>query len=236
MFLFKSNKPNEEEAYFGFTQTIKHSKYLYKSVNRDWIVTFETFPDTIIRHYSHIVPSKFIENRTLFTADKLKVVNITHKTTNKNSESIDFYYQSPLYNKYGIIKLKLNDIIIENVFERTKENDGLYGIHVVKTYETAYLYEAPTNYTGKMSIYRRVDGTLQATYYMVNGKKHGLYTSYQTNEVDIDRQTNYIDGREYGVRNTYFGISPFRNQIVLSEKIKNGRVIEKTRFDYNPKK
>lgn len=228
-FIISGNKLYINIAIKMFSRT-SNKTYVYKSIWYDLIVTLELLQDT---EFSQLSVSKYVDEHVAHLINKAKIVKIEHKITKTQYTICENFYLNSRNYIYG--STHINQIIMDTSYDCSTLFDGTNitnrGICVFKSYNAAFYSELPSNYTGKWNVYKRRTGTLQSTYNIVNGKRHGEYINFQLDGKSIEYQTNYINNIENGERLTYFSDTLIKYETILNNK-KNGLVIY---FEYPTK-
>lgn len=217
--------------------------YLYKSIQRDWVVTMEILPDTVFAKVYTTATDDDMHREHLI--NKTKIVKIEHKLSNMTKNTLDtFYFQSRLGQKSPPIAV--GQIICDSNFNADKSYHADHkiagGITVYKSYEGAFYSEIPLYFDGDWYGFRRNNGILQSVCKMRNGQKHGKYITYQQDGISIETETQYENGYETGDRLTYFGdvlirfetmVKGKRDGLVMYFKYPSGEIASKCIYQNN---
>lgn len=217
-------------------------QFVYKSIDYDWIMTFEVLPETQFLNntleYSKI-DNEYVEQ----IINKAKLIKIEHKISKKQQNKFDkFYYQYGKGRQY--LTVIIGDIVEYKRFIKAGYHDEIDGIFVYKSYDAAYYSQMPRNYTGMWFKYCKLLGVLQMSCQVQNGKKHGKSTIYNIDGETPELETSYINGDETGCRFCYFKtftknvlikienvVNSKRNGVVIYFNCQDGSLISKYEFE-----
>ncbi len=225
---------------FSFTKK-SVQQFVYKSIDHDWIMTFEVLPETQFLNNAlknSNINDEYIEQNI----NKAKLIKIEHKISKKQLNEFDkFYYQFGKGKQYLFVII--GEIIEYKRFIRAGYHDEIDGIFVYKSYDAAYYSQMPRNYTGMWFKYCKLLGVLQISYEVQNGKKHGKSTIYNIDGETPELETSYINGYETGCRFCYFKtctknilikienvINSKRNGVVIYFNCQDGSLMSKYEF------
>jgi hypothetical protein len=153
---------------------------VYKSISRDWIGTLRKLPDTKTNESRAGVKNKM---HAKFRANKLLVVDIKHKLSGQSIGVVQDGNWS--YIKGSTVEIADFDNDLNKV------NGG--GIYYFKSYDTAFGYEMPKNYSGQYKKWFD-NGQLKLDYVVNNGKEiNGIYRQWY-DDGQLYRKCTFKDG------------------------------------------
>jgi hypothetical protein len=197
---------------------------VYKSCERNWIVTLQPVEGTI----TNIGRDKVIDQRyAKFRGNKFMVVGIEHKydptLTTKSVTNSCYRKQSLIY--------EIGTIVAVEDFDVNPNNICSTGVHFFMTKECAFTYEAPTDeyreqLSGPYTTYHENGCKASETTYK-NGVRHGPCNEYYTSG-NKKSTSNYENGKLSGLFIAYLTCG----NTGLTSNYENGKQVTDSIWNY----
>ncbi|AYV80074.1 MAG: hypothetical protein Gaeavirus8_5 [Gaeavirus sp.] len=208
---------------------ISNEQYIYASSGKYIIILIES-PDALINDNTAYIVNPLY---ALYHTNKAQVISVFDKTNPSSTIKILQHnnYKQNIYrndNNSHIITFESGKTTIDSNCTKYDITDILItrGIKYFKSIERAYLYNLLEHNTTFSGLYKEWDhtGTLRTEIQCLHGKRHGIETTYITNNsIPFKRSTTtYSNGIQSGIKTIYFPDNKICRTITFKDNKEHG--------------